>query len=85
MGTCGSSGLRQPHSSDGSGAVRQRRTPISCPERQQRHLILLGAVRGHLIWPVGRLRAVVGIVERLVPDELWELFQRVVPEAPSRP
>lgn len=27
----------------------------------------------------------VGIVERLVPGELWELFQRVVPEAPSRP
>ncbi|MFI9389716.1 transposase [Streptomyces bauhiniae] len=27
----------------------------------------------------------VGIVERLIPDELWELFQRVVPEAPSRP
>ncbi|MDV9198782.1 IS5/IS1182 family transposase, partial [Streptomyces sp. Wh19] len=27
----------------------------------------------------------VGIVERLVPDELWGLFQRVVPEAPSRP
>ncbi|MFD9846758.1 IS5 family transposase [Streptomyces parvus] len=27
----------------------------------------------------------VGIVERLVPDDLWELFQRVVPEAPSRP
>ncbi|WP_078843956.1 transposase [Streptomyces albus] len=27
----------------------------------------------------------VGIVERLVPDELWELFQRVVPEVPSRP
>ncbi|MCX5077653.1 IS5 family transposase [Streptomyces sp. NBC_00513] len=27
----------------------------------------------------------VGIVERLVPDELWELFQRVVPAAPSRP
>jgi len=26
-----------------------------------------------------------GIVERLVPDELWELFQRVVPQAPSRP
>ncbi|WP_460111010.1 IS5 family transposase [Streptomyces sp. YKOK-J1] len=26
-----------------------------------------------------------GIVERLAPDELWELFQRVVPEAPSRP
>ncbi|MFI6062345.1 transposase [Streptomyces sp. NPDC051286] len=26
-----------------------------------------------------------GIVERLVPDELWELFQRVVPEVPSRP
>lgn len=27
----------------------------------------------------------VGIVERLVPDELWELFQRVAPEAPTRP
>ncbi|WP_373308895.1 IS5 family transposase [Streptomyces minutiscleroticus] len=26
-----------------------------------------------------------GIVERLVPDELWELFQRVVPPAPTRP
>ncbi|GAB2766995.1 hypothetical protein GCM10027072_77550 [Streptomyces bullii] len=25
-----------------------------------------------------------GIVERLVRDELWELFQRVVPEAPTR-
>ncbi|WP_370869184.1 IS5 family transposase [Streptomyces sp. CRCS-T-1] len=25
-----------------------------------------------------------GIVERLVPDELWKLFQRVVPEAPTR-
>jgi transposase len=27
----------------------------------------------------------VGIVERLVLDELWELFRRVVPPAPSRP
>lgn len=26
----------------------------------------------------------VGVIERLVPDKLWELFQRVVPEAPSR-
>ncbi|MFJ3176744.1 transposase [Streptomyces roseus] len=34
-------------------------------------------------WP-GK-SCVVGIVEWLVPDELWELFQRVVPEAPSRP
>ncbi|WP_308345631.1 transposase, partial [Streptomyces sp. ISL-94] len=25
------------------------------------------------------------MVERLVPDELWVLFQRVVPEVPSRP
>ncbi|MGW0586111.1 IS5/IS1182 family transposase, partial [Streptomyces sp. NPDC002920] len=25
------------------------------------------------------------IVERLVPDELWELFARVVPPAPTRP
>ena len=33
----------------------------------------------------GILWVMVGIVERLVPDELWELFQRVVPEAPSRP
>ncbi|MER5942431.1 transposase family protein, partial [Streptomyces sp. NPDC001928] len=32
--------------------------------------------RSHLIW-LGRLLAVAGIVERLVPDELWELFQRV--------
>ena len=30
-----------------------------------------------------RVLAVVGMVERLVPDELWKLFQRVVPEAPS--
>lgn len=26
-----------------------------------------------------------GIVQRLLPDELWHLFQRVVPETPSRP
>ncbi|QRX95213.1 transposase [Streptomyces sp. A1-5] len=26
-----------------------------------------------------------GIVERLVPDGLWQLFRRVAPEAPSRP
>ena len=25
------------------------------------------------------------MLERLVQDELWELFQRVVPEAPTRP
>ena len=43
-----------------------------------------GCLRGHLIW-LGRLSAVAGFVERLVPDELWELFQRVVPEAPVRP
>ncbi|TDB92224.1 IS5/IS1182 family transposase, partial [Nonomuraea longispora] len=24
-------------------------------------------------------------LRRLVPDELWELFQRVVPPAPTRP
>jgi transposase len=42
------------------------------------------ALRSCLIW-FGRLRLMVGIVERLVPDELWALFQRVVPEAPSRP
>ncbi|MEU9618286.1 IS5/IS1182 family transposase, partial [Streptomyces sp. NPDC088251] len=28
---------------------------------------------------------VVTIVERLVPDRLWELFERVVPSAPVRP
>ncbi|MFE0766690.1 hypothetical protein, partial [Streptomyces smyrnaeus] len=33
------------------------------------------AFRGHLIW-LGRLLGVVGIVEWLVPDELWELFQQ---------
>jgi len=27
----------------------------------------------------------VGIVERLVPAELWDLFVRVVPPAPTRP
>jgi transposase len=41
-------------------------------------------LRSHLIW-LGKLTVVATIVERLVPDELWELFQRVVPEAPSRP
>jgi transposase len=41
-------------------------------------------LRRHLIW-VGRLPVLVSIVERPVPDELWELFQRVVPEPPSRP
>jgi hypothetical protein len=40
-------------------------------------------LRHHLIW-IGGLWVVVSIVERLMPDELWELFQRVVPEAPSR-
>lgn len=44
----------------------------------------LRSLRRHLIW-LGSLSVVVSIVERLVPDELWELFQRVVPEAPSRP
>jgi transposase len=39
---------------------------------------------GHLIW-CGRWSAGVTIVERLVPDELWGLFQRVVPPAPTRP
>ncbi|MFF3159755.1 transposase [Streptomyces sp. NPDC057910] len=33
----------------------------------------------------GATEKVTGIVERLVPEELWELFQRVVPETPSRP
>ena len=28
---------------------------------------------------------VASFTERLVPDELWELFQRVVPPAPTRP
>ncbi len=41
-------------------------------------------LRDHLIW-LSKLLVVSRIVERLVPDELWELFQRVVPEAPSRP
>ncbi len=33
---------------------------------------------------LGNLHRVV-MVERMVPDELWELFQRVVPPAPTRP
>jgi transposase len=41
-------------------------------------------LRSHLSW-LSKLPIVAGIVEQLVPDELWELFQRVVPEAPSRP
>ncbi|MER7878133.1 transposase [Streptomyces solisilvae] len=36
------------------------------------------------MWIAG-LSVVVSVVQRLVPDELWELFQPVVPEAPSRP
>lgn len=31
------------------------------------------------------LTAVLTMVERLVPDGLWELFQRVVPPGPARP
>lgn len=44
--------------------------------------LLDGVFRSHLIWRIRRLSVVVGIVERLVPDVLWVLFQRV---APSRP
>jgi transposase len=61
----------------GRRAARGQRPPL--PTRPQRT-----GLRRHLIW-LGKLPVVVGIVERLVPDELWELFQRVVPEAPSRP
>ncbi|MFI5888312.1 hypothetical protein, partial [Streptomyces sp. NPDC051554] len=32
-------------------------------------------LRSHLIW-LSKLPIVAGIVEQLVPDELWELFQR---------
>lgn len=34
---------------------------------------------------ITRLAAVMAMVGRLVPDGLWELFQRVVPAAPVRP
>lgn len=34
---------------------------------------------------IARLTDVMAMVERLVPDGLWELFQRVVPAAPMRP
>ncbi|GGV58238.1 hypothetical protein GCM10010245_91380 [Streptomyces spectabilis] len=63
----------------GSGRTR---TPLAwnCPAPTRPGSWL----RRHLIW-IGSLSVVVSIVERLVPDELWELFQRVVPEAPSRP
>ncbi len=59
--------------------VRPPSDGVQAPARWHR-----GRLRRHLNW-LGRLWAVAGIVERLVPDELWELFQRVVPEAPSRP
>ncbi|MGW4434962.1 toll/interleukin-1 receptor domain-containing protein, partial [Streptomyces sp. NPDC004596] len=50
---------------------------LELPSRHRmRRIGLGGTLRAHLIW-LGRLFAVVGIVERLVPDELWELFQRV--------
>jgi transposase len=62
-------------------AITRSRLPFDAhPSRSERQQLL----RRHLIW-LGRLSVVVSIVERLVPDELWELFQRVVPEAPSRP
>ena len=60
----------------GTGEVSDQLLDI--PPRESARL------RRHLIW-LGKLPVVAGIVERLVPDELWELFQRVVPEAPSRP
>ncbi|KOV57662.1 transposase [Streptomyces sp. AS58] len=41
-------------------------------------------MRSHLIWP-GEQHGVARIVERLVSDELWELFQQVAPEAPLCP
>lgn len=41
-------------------------------------------IRRRLIWRV-EWPALWVMVERLVPDELWELFQRVVPPAPARP
>lgn len=34
---------------------------------------------------MSRLLTVAGVIERLVPDMLWQLFQRVVPEAPTCP
>lgn len=49
-------------------------------------LIGEGLLRSHLIWATRYSVSHGGDrVERLVPNELWELFQRVVPEAPSRP
>jgi transposase len=61
-------------SADSAGRSRRPAQRVTC----------CGRLRRHLIW-IGSLSVVVSIVERLVPDELWELFQRVVPEAPSRP
>jgi transposase len=76
----GFSGSAISHSPSGTIQLHVPR-PMTSPTSQ--HHVGHG-LRRHLIW-FGRLSVVVSIVERLVPDELWELFQRVVPEAPSRP
>ena len=46
-----------------------------------------GQHRPHLMSAVGRGCRCQGmeIVQQLVPDKLWEPFQRVAPEAPRRP
>ncbi|MFI6495639.1 hypothetical protein, partial [Streptomyces sp. NPDC050564] len=52
----------------GSGVAGRTRAAHRCRLPRRR-------LRRHLIW-IGSLSVVVSIVERLVPDELWELFQR---------
>ncbi|GAA3478216.1 hypothetical protein GCM10018966_027460 [Streptomyces yanii] len=73
-----------------SGKVRGRRFPLShFPTdgflSEQDAAYYGGRLEVISFGGAGRLAVMVGIVEWLVPDELWELFQRVVPEVPSRP
>ncbi|MER6434335.1 hypothetical protein ABT272_42800, partial [Streptomyces sp900105245] len=56
------------HSVDAKPQMPDRNGPIGC--------CAATPFRDHLIW-LGKLLVVSRIVERLVPDELWELFQRV--------
>ncbi|MFD5506057.1 GntR family transcriptional regulator, partial [Streptomyces sp. NPDC127061] len=58
------------------GAVARVESPLPFPTAAPPNpLEMTKSLRSHLIW-LGRLLVVAGIVERLVPDDLWELFQR---------
>ncbi|MEW1645991.1 hypothetical protein, partial [Streptomyces sp. NPDC091219] len=61
---------------DGAGSNKNKgSSPDNFPGYLTGPTCAVGSFRRHLIW-LGKVPAVAGIVERLVPDELWELFQR---------